>query len=359
MMRAVLPQSRAGFTMIELIVASAVIAILMALLLPAVIQVREASRRTQCQNNLHNLGIAMVSSANVQRRLPASGYITNKGATPVQSHNWVVDLLAYLDQTDIYNAWDFRQTLSDPPNQALTQLELRLLVCPTDVTAIGQGDLSYAVNGGLGFTSVVNGVGDCPVGGDGLQPLDFNGNGVVCPANVKLDGSPGDKQLFFELGLFFLENFPPSTDPRVTVRHHTLDDIVDGLSQTILIGENVRVGFDPSFPGANWASANANRSSFMVPPAVCANSTCAPGNVDYSRANRGAAAINSGLTLPEGVAFWPNSFHPGGVHFVFGDGHVKFISQSINGMAYARLLSPQGTRVRGPLAQAISGDADY
>jgi prepilin-type processing-associated H-X9-DG protein len=88
------------------------------------------------------------------------------------------------------------------------------------------------------------------------------------------------------------------------------------------------------------------------------NSTCSVGNVDYTRANQGATTINAGLNLPEGSVFWPNSFHPGGVHFVFGDGHAKFISQSLDGLVYARLLSPQGTRVRGPLAQGAGAD-DY
>src|SRR5437868_3253582 len=259
---------RAGFTMIELIVVISIISVLIALLLPAVMQVREALRRTQCMNNMRNLGFAMVNSATVQKRFPASGYFTGEIGAVVESHNWVVDLLPYVDRQDIYDRWDFRKSLNDIPNSALKQIELQVLVCPADISTIGTGDLSYVVNGGFGFTSVVNGIGDCPVGSDGAQPMDFNGNGVVCPNNIKLDGSPGDKEIFFALGMFFLESYG------TLLRHHTLDDVQDGLSQTILIGENARVGFDPSSPTVSWATADWNRSSFYLPAAVCLNSQC-------------------------------------------------------------------------------------
>ena len=345
---------RAAFTLIELLVVISLIAVLMALLLPAVASARSAARRAQCQNNLRNLGIAMHNSATARQRFPAAGCYTLRNGASTPSHNWVVDLVGYLDRPDIFNAWDFSRTLLDPPNDALARLRLQVLVCPTDISAMGGGDLSYVVNGGFGATTLVKGVADCPCGTDG-QPVDLNGNGIVCPADERLDGQPSDKEMYFATGMFFLE----SVGVPGTVRHHTLDDVTDGLSQTILIGENARAGVDPFAPNVTWAAPDVARNSFFIPSGVCKNAICSPGNVDYSLANRGVGAINSGLETAEGEAPWPNSFHPGGVHFLFGDGHVKFVSQQIDGGVYASLLSPQGSRVRGALAQRIVSDNDY
>jgi prepilin-type processing-associated H-X9-DG protein len=186
--------------------------------------------------------------------------------------------------------------------------------------------------------------------------MDLNGNRVTCPLSAGQDGQPSDKELFFMTGLFFLENWKGSGG---TVRHHTNNDVYDGLSQTIMFSENVRAGADPLDDDANWASPVALRNSFFVSFAVCENSTCAPGNVDYRLANSGQGAVNSSLTSAEGNAPWPSSFHSGGVNFAFADGHLRFISQYIDGGVYAALVSPQGARITGPLRQKIASDQDY
>src|SRR5580765_827257 len=88
-----LPSRRAGFTLIELLVVISIIAVLMSLILPAIQSAREAGRRTQCLNNLHNLSLAMTSWAT-----------TNSGALPdidEEGYNWPVALLGYLDRGDI------------------------------------------------------------------------------------------------------------------------------------------------------------------------------------------------------------------------------------------------------------------
>ena len=296
----------------------------------------------------------MHNSAGARQRFPASGYYTLRNGVAVPSHNWVVDLLAYLDRPDVFNAWDFNQTLLDPTNSRVAAMRLNVLVCPADITDVGTGGLSYAANGGFGATAVINGISDCPCDTN-RRPVDLNGNGIACPMDDRLDGQPADKDLYFATGMFFLESFGvPGTR-----RHHTLDDVTDGLSQTILVSENVRVGFDPLSPQVTWATPDVSRNSFFIPAGVCKNATCSPGNVNYALANSGTGAINSGLNLAEGEAPWPNSFHTGGVHFLFGDGRVKFVAQQIDGGVYASLLSPQGGRVRGPLAQRIVSDSDY
>jgi prepilin-type N-terminal cleavage/methylation domain-containing protein len=345
----------AGFTIIELLVVITVISVLVALVLPAVLSTRAASRRVQCQSNLRNVGLAMVNAAESARRFPASGnwgHHLQGDYNPY--HSWVVDLLPWIDRRDLFVQWKFDESCLSDTNQALGAHHVAVLACPGDITVLGRGDQSYVVNGGIGYTVGYKGVGDCPVNAEGT-PVDLNGNGVICPADPALDGAPSDRELFVRLGMFFAQNWRPTQ----AAVFHTLNDVTDGLSQTVLIAENVRTGADPYNPRINWASPVAFHTSFFLPPEVCAGGSCAAGNVDYARANHGSHAINAGLTQAEGESPWPSSYHTGGVFMAFGDGHVKFISQGVDGRVYAALLSPRGSRIEGPLAQPVLSGGDY
>jgi prepilin-type N-terminal cleavage/methylation domain-containing protein len=282
--------ARRGFTLVELIIVISIIAILAALMLPAVMQARAAARRATCLNNARNLGVAMVQIAVAHGRYPASGYYTVHNGQGVPSHNWVVDLLPYLGRQDIFDRWNFDGPLADTANRALASLHLAVLACPEDISVFGAGDLSYAVHGGFGATTVWAGVADCPTDAVGL-PMDLNGNGVVCPGDEAADGTPSDKDLYFATGMFFLESYKvPGTR-----RHHTPNDVTDGLTQTIFITDSARAGYDPKFPQINWAAADATRNSVFLGLGICQGNRCAPGMVDYRRANLGDRAINAGL----------------------------------------------------------------
>jgi hypothetical protein len=237
------------------------------------------------------------------------------------------------------------------------------LVCPDDDTAMQDGgNLSYVVNGGFGWTIPW----DCPASFHVLgrrygEAIDLNGNGVTCPANLSHDGTPSDKTFFFNTGLFFLENWPYGSFPAEsgTERHHTPDSVVDGLSNTLMLSENIRVGFDPHSNQGGWSSSWPVSNSFFVSAYVCENLCCSPGNVDYARANDHSRepyrleAINSSLDQAEGEAPWPSSLHPDGVHVVFGDGRIHFLSEDVEGIVYASLVSPRGSLIKGPLAQPV------
>ena len=350
---------RGGYTVIELLVSIAVISILIALLLPAVQSARAAARRTQCKNNLRNIGLALVQVAETQGRFPASGnYGWNASTSSGQNHHtWVLDVLPYLEQASISDRWDKDRPITDPQNEPLMHSHVPVLTCPDDISVTGDGDLTYVVNGGIGFTvRYHNGVRDCPVDQD-WKPLDLNGNGFACSSsNPNADGYPTDKDHFWKMGMFFLETWG---DWEITRRHHRFGSVTDGLSNTILASENVRAGRDPSKANQTWANPNPYGHSFYIGN-PCENADCSPGNVDYNRSNAGKHAINSGLASPEGSSPVPNAFHPGGVHMAFGDGRVQFISETISGPVYAALASPQGGRLsRTPLAQPIVGDGDY
>src|SRR5215218_9411032 len=103
---------RIGFTLIELLVVIAIIAILIALLLPAVQQAREAARRTQCKNNLKQIGLALFNYENTYNQFPMCGlWFGDSNGNLVSGTGWGQAILPYLDQGNIYNAFDTSQAI--------------------------------------------------------------------------------------------------------------------------------------------------------------------------------------------------------------------------------------------------------
>jgi len=138
---------RRAFTMIELMIVIAIIAILISLLLPAIQASREVARRSQCANNLMQLGIAFGSYASTHTVLPpgvveATGPIRNLPAG--YHHNWVVQILPYIGQTNIYDRFNFRAGVYDPSNDTACEVTISTLLCPSD-NSFG-GSASYHTN---------------------------------------------------------------------------------------------------------------------------------------------------------------------------------------------------------------------
>lgn len=348
---------KSGYTIIELLVSTAVIGVLIGIAFPAIQTARNAARRVHCLNNMRNVSLAIIQSTDTADRFPACGYYGDGTPGTVGSYrSWVVEILPYIDQANLYNLWDVDKKYSDPNNAPLANTHIPVITCPDDFTVVpGKGNLTYVVSSGVGFTALMSGVHDCPVDNSGRK-LDLNGNGITCNSSTEGDGTPSDRAIFKQMGLFFNETWKGEIRSE---RHHNMASITDGITNTILISENLRTGFDPTNPGSNWSPPFPRRTSFFIGN-PCSSAGCSSGNVDYSRSNSGDSAINAGIFKPEGTSPYPSSGHSGGVNVGFCDGRVQFISQSIDGIVYASLVSPQGQSLEGtPLEQQIISGGDY
>lgn len=281
-----------GFTAIELLVSIAVITVLLALLLPAVNVVRESARRVDCTNRLRNVAVGILSFEQTKGVFPAASV---RGQYPngenLDRRNWVVDVLPFLEQKNIADHWLTEESRTHPANVALAQTHIPSLVCPSDISATGRGDLSFVLNGGVGNWARDKEAGSDAVAGSDFQTIDLNGDGIWWHPIADF---PPDLVIHFQLALFFMAteiDVAPRTP--LNLRHYSIALVTDGASNTMLATENLRTGADPEIPSINWSSSDSRRTLFHFSSLICPNRTCTDGNVDLSAANSGVAAINA------------------------------------------------------------------
>ncbi len=342
---------RRGFTLIELLVVIAIIAVLIALLLPAVQQAREAARRSQCKNNMKQMGLALFNYEETYSRFPSGGEGTDwtgtmsflqTGATAVNQtqfdpHSTYTAILPYIDQAPVYNLMNLGYGYNDsafPNNQVAARTKIQAFLCPSNGVAkddfAGFGQADY-------FTTAYT---------------DILPTGQTCPTT--------------QVGQYRCKSSTTNRafrkDGLMALGGTKLGRVTDGLSNTIAIIESA--GKD----------GQAYTASYINPPVVgtvvggcgsggtlrCPNRWAEPDNGSgVSGAPVGTGVINQNKTPLGGPTTcpWSNnncgpndepfSFHTGGCHAVLGDGSVRFLSENMDSDTIRKLVSRDDGEIVG------------
>jgi len=333
---------RRAFTLIELLVVIAIIAILVALLLPAVQQAREAARRSQCKSNLKQIGLALANYSDVYDTFPPgvvnSGQLYAPDASQGQQHSvalnhtgWIF-LLPYIDQTALYNQWDFDIASSGlskmlplgpagwpNANTPLAKTLIPTYMCPSD-----DADKGIETRGAPGTDDYVadharSNYLFCAGGHGNGWPDDRYWSIFADSASNLADGKTGIKYR----GMF---GFQGSAK---------IKTVTDGLSNTIAVCESLVLNssnvtvfgrYDDAYTPI-WGGHRRHGTFAVNHP----NNTGTNDNIRYH--------INGNVN-PGDVRIYVNvtsSIHPGGAHVLLGDGATRFLNESMDPSLYALL----------------------
>jgi prepilin-type N-terminal cleavage/methylation domain-containing protein/prepilin-type processing-associated H-X9-DG protein len=346
---------RRGFTLVELLVVIAIIGVLVALLLPAVQQAREAARRMQCANNLKQYGLAIHTYHDTWNKLPGAPNIyAQNGNWGLPSPGFQAVILPQMEQQPLYDKilwnWTSPSVTSQVRGYAQSpgagtwspvsgtngvqfaeEIQVPYAMCPSDSTpSLGPDSNWYAAQssytGSLGSQATASASGSCNRFYTNTQTVIYQ---EVLPAGNPDHGNTTRADqlsgIFNRWGIKGNMNFGA---------------VRDGTSNTIFVGETIGECHDHWDGG--WWRTNAigdGEASTSVPINIM--TTCA--GSQQEAANKGYP-FNGITSMPDCVAKsnWNLSWgfrsrHPQGCQFVFGDGSVHFISQTVNYATYQRL----------------------
>lgn len=307
-MTAVTPRRR-GFTLIELLVVIAIIAILIALLLPAVQQAREAARRSQCVNNLKQLGLAIHNYHDNFLTMPPGWIGVSAGTHDMEGNSgfaWGAHLLPYVDQSPLYNQLNMNRECYDPAfNTPALNAVLGLFRCPSDPSP-DKWNIGEEGNP----TNILA----------TLPTANYVGNfGTEGPEDI-CDGAPFPNAQCRADGLFYHNS---STRIR---------DLTDGSSNTVMLGEH-RTDTRASTIAATGLEWHSTWVGFV------AGGEEAParfiGVADHT-------PNHPSLHLED-----YSSWHTGGVHFLFGDGRVRFLTENVDHVLFKGAVTRAGSETLG------------
>ncbi|MEX1230073.1 MAG: DUF1559 domain-containing protein [Planctomycetaceae bacterium] len=303
-----------GFTLIELLVVIAIIAVLIALLLPAVQQAREAARRSQCQNNLKQIALAIHNYHDTYTKFPFGGQMY--GAYRASGH-WRTFILPNIDQAPMYNNFGPFTGLDAGVNYATIaaqpahKIPVPVFICPSEVSDRFGGVATSWPSETMcpGDSAVASYVGCTGANTPGVCTDQFCTTSACCEFIGHHFRSNGVSSRYSGV---FSQNAPPTT---VSMRQ-----IIDGTSLTIMLGETShrRNGI-----GSWW--------------------DCQLGGWPHS-------STATGINWPGRTHGWSNdmgfaSYHEGGAQFAMADGSVRFISENIDMLTFFKLGTKAGDEV--------------
>lgn len=271
-------RAHSGFSLIELLVVIGIIGILVALLIPAVQASRESARRTQCKNNLRQIGLALTMYHEVARTLPPA--VTDTWAGSTQLHTWAVLILPFVEQGSLYSRYSFPAGQNAEANRPVVSTRLPVYSCPSSGDAGYEGDGHYA-KGDYAASS-------------GVQPV-VNGGAMFPASKVRFNA------------------------------------IIDGLSNTLFVGElyHHNLGWARGSAAGMTGGGGGGGAAFSrgVSRWWSCKGPCAEAGLNPLP---GLNPLDTNCNTHCERRFQFSSPHANGVYFLFGDGHVGFLTDSID-----------------------------
>ncbi|WP_422929853.1 DUF1559 domain-containing protein [Singulisphaera sp. PoT] len=332
---------RRGFTLIELLVVIAIIAVLIALLLPAVQAAREAARRIQCTNNMKQLGLAIHSYEQTINTLPPQLLLTGTGTTVTWSNGYGAHarIIPFAEQGPLFNTINFDVDMQTPPNTSVAAALIGFLVCPSEVKPSTRaltdgtryGIASYGFVTGDWF--VWGGLGSNLKGRSAFGPnLSRRLSEFTDGLSNTLLMSEGKAFVTYYRDCPTLANIqdasnvpPPNADP-----HTVAPEYLGGCALRVDEGRT------------QWFESGSHHTGITTawPP----NKRTSGGpNKLYSDVD--LTSSREKLGRPTFAAATARSYHPGGVNALLGDGSVRFIKDSINGLNWRAIGTVAGGEV--------------
>jgi prepilin-type N-terminal cleavage/methylation domain-containing protein/prepilin-type processing-associated H-X9-DG protein len=355
---------RRAFTLIELLVVIAIIAVLIALLLPAVQAAREAARRTQCVNNLKQIGLAVQNYHDVNGALPPHG--SSQPTTNMNDFSMKARILPFMEQPAVWNSFNQSFDFNAAQNATSGGNTIAAFLCPSDSNNIQRAGTSY--NGkDFGDTNYYNNLGTLMSFNGGL----FDGPAYIMGASygptvtlARITDGTTNTAMFSEnlMGNSSNGTYPvsgPGTpgNGSIWIMSISITNTAPTLTNQGNLGASLL-----TFSNTNCMSASAKLSTFSTQGFSWASSGTGEGG-GYSHvqtpnkkncwgSNQDTVSPNaaSGNQYQWGSLLTAKSNHRGGVNMLFLDGSVKFIKDSVNPGTYAAL----GTVAGGEIIDASS-----
>ena len=333
-----------GFTLIELLVVIAIIAILIALLLPAVQQAREAARRTQCKNNLKQIGLGIHNYESTYSRFPSAGEYTDEGAKdrryfPVSLY---VALLPFVEQGNIYSQWNMNFHYTNPANAPLAKKVIPGYVCPsnaiTQIDVLGYGTSDYMP---IAYTDIdpITGARNPSVAG---VALNADRNGALGQCRKMADSTDGTSNT-----ALVIEDAGRSTGQagkaNITSVRYVGGSRGADTTQLYATADVAPGSAGGNFSGPNrWADQDGGSGVSGAP-----NYPAETKLINNNSVPKGGPAACPWSTNNCGPNDEPFSQHTGGCQVVLGDGSVRFLSENLDRQIIRKLCDPSDGEVLG------------